>query len=464
MGERRTRELWIDDSVGQPAVPAHALLLSLISLAVPVLSSSFFPDWTNSELGFLIWLLALIPAFLLSFYRGWRGASVALAGAMAMFSLVQVALLLFGVDAPAPEAMVAGVLILITVCLGSGWLAEQFRQALRKAEALALTDVGSGLPNRRHAMLHLQRAFAAAERGDTVSVVLFDLDHFKQINDRFGHPYGDGVIQQFAELLQYETRSMHLSARFGGEEFIAVLDEVRAPDAVTFAEGVRARFADATSTAAGGKVTVSAGVAEYEPGMASPEVLIAASDQALYRAKSQGRDRTVLLARMGQSPHTTPEPASLPAEATAGHGESVLIVDDDPGVLQLMTKALGARGYATITASTPEEALKIARTVQPPVALLIVDVIMPAMSGFRLVEMLAAVIGRTRVLYVSGYSRDDVEWSGVPGDLKMFLGKPFPLDRLIEAVHALLHAPMPVAAPPVAAPGATVHTEPGSHT
>lgn len=426
----------------RPAVPPHALLLSLLSLSVPVLSSSLFPGWTNTEYGFLVWLLALIPAFLLSFHRGWRGASVALAGAMAVFALMQVALLLTGSSAPRPEAMVAAVFILIMVCLGSGWLAERFRQALMRAEQLALTDSGSGLPNRRHAMLHLQRAFAAAERGDALTVVLFDLDHFKQINDRFGHPYGDGVIQQFARLVESETRGMNLSARFGGEEFIAVLDEVSAQAAFVFAERVRRRFAEATAEQASGPLTVSAGVAAYERGMASPEVLVAACDQALYRAKSQGRDRTVVLGRMGQSGEAL-RVAALSADETAGRGETILVVDDDTNVLRLLVRALKQRGYNPVSAATPEEALALARRLGAAVDLLIVDVIMPAMSGFRLAEMLAAAHSAIRVLYISGYSRDDVDWQGVPGGTKAFLPKPFTIDRLLEAVRALIDAPAP---------------------
>lgn len=443
--KRQPRELWVDDTVERQAVPAHALLLSLVSLWVPVLSSSFFPDWTNSELGFLVWLLALIPAFLLSFYRGWRGASVALAAAMAVFSIVQVALLLTGADAPAPEAMVAGVFILISVCLGSGWLAERFREALRRAEQLALTDVGSGLPNRRHAMLHLQRAFAAAERGSSVSVVIFDLDRFKQINDRFGHLFGDRIIQQFARVLQAETRGMHLSARFGGEEFIAILDEATAQEAVVFADRVRRRLTDATAEGVGGRVTVSAGVAEYEPGMASPDVLIAASDQALYRAKSQGRDRTVALERMGPSTESLRvTPRSSDADRD-GRGETLLVVDDDPNVLQLVVRALAQRGYRVERAGSADEALEVVRRIGRPIDLLVVDVIMPAMSGFRLVEMLGHVDGSRRVLYMSGYSRDDVEWSGVPGQVKAFLPKPFTLEQMLESVRAVLDAPGPVA-------------------
>lgn len=276
-------------------VPPQALLLSLLSLWVPVASSSFFPEWTNEDVGLLVWLLALIPPFLLSYYRGWRGASLALAGGMAAFTGAQVVVTAVGATVPPPEIIVGLIIVLICVSLGSGVLSSLFHRSLGQAEQMALTDPGTGLANRRHGMLHLQRAFAAAERGSALSLVMFDLDKFKSVNDEFGHQTGDEALRVFAEILQGHTRHMHLSVRFGGEEFMAVLDEIKPEGARIMAEKVREALQNYTF--AWGQITVSAGIASYEDGMASPDVLIAAADEALYLAKADGGNQVVIAGR-----------------------------------------------------------------------------------------------------------------------------------------------------------------------
>lgn len=421
-------------------VPPLALLLSLLCLWVPILSSSLFPSLTSAEVGVLVWLLALVPPFLLSYYRGWRGASVALAGGMAAVAFSEVGLILLGAGAPRPELMLGVVVVLIVVALGSGLISSLFHRSLGEAERMALTDPGTGLANRRHAMLHLQRAFAAAQRGRALSVVLFDLDHFKQVNDRFGHHVGDDVLRAFGEVLGAQTRAMHLAARFGGEEFLVVLDDLETAGAAVLAERIREGLRALELPC--GVVTASAGISQYEAGMASPDVLIAAADQALYRAKAAGRDRVVVLGRQGVEASAEDIPAREPAQAD-GNGELVLLVDDDPMVLRTLARALRRRRYQPIEASDPHHALEIARGLPEPVELVITDVVMPGMSGFRLVEMLMEIQPTVRALYISGYSREEVRWSGVPGAVRAFLPKPLSLDALAAAVRRTLDAPLP---------------------
>jgi len=276
-------------------VPPQALLLSLLSLWVPILTSALFPDWTNADVGVLVWLLALIPPFLLSYYRGWRGASVALAGGMAAFALAQVFVTLLGAAIPGPDLMMGILVVFIGVAMGSGVISSVFHRSLDAAEAMALTDPGTGLPNRRHGMVHLSRAFAAAERGEPLSVIMYDLDKFKRVNDRFGHQKGDEVLRTFADILRSNTRTMNLSARVGGEEFLTILDGGDAEEATKLAE--RVVTACRETPWPWGPLTVSAGIAEFEDGMASPDALVAAADQALYQAKSQGGDTVVSLDR-----------------------------------------------------------------------------------------------------------------------------------------------------------------------
>ncbi|MFO8175218.1 MAG: diguanylate cyclase [Gemmatimonadota bacterium] len=159
-------------------------------------------------------------------------------------------------------------------------------------QALSLTDPLTGLPNRRHLDIHLQREIAAARRGRSVCAVIFDLDDFKAHNDRLGHVVGDKILRRFGRLLQGETRAMNLSARYGGDEFISVLTEIRHDGALLQAERVADRLKKDPELAQYG-VTVSYGIGEFDPSnMFQGEDLVKAADINLYQAKvRRGRDQ-----------------------------------------------------------------------------------------------------------------------------------------------------------------------------
>ncbi len=270
-------------------VPPRALALSLAALAIPVLATTLLPEWLERDGALLIWLPALLPTFLLTYYRGRRGASLALAAGMATLALTQVEIILLDLAPPQWGLVLTVVVILVSVCLGTGWLGELLDQERERAARSALNDVLTGLANRRYFQMFLDTAWAAAVRGRELSVVFFDLDHFKQINDRHGHAEGDRVLKAFGEVLAGRTRRMSLSARIGGEEFISVLVDCDIDGAETFAEYVRQGLAEIDF--GWGHVTTSVGVSALEDGMDSPDVLVAAADRAVYAAKRQGRDR-----------------------------------------------------------------------------------------------------------------------------------------------------------------------------
>ena len=285
-------------------VPIRALLLSLGALSIPVLGALAIPD-TLGEFGALLWLLALIPAFLLAFYRGWRGAATALAFGMATLSVTQVVALALGLTIP--STLVGVVIAYVGGALGIGWLAELLHQQRGAAQALAYTDNLTHLPNRRRVRIVLENEFAAAMRGRPLAVVLFDLDNFKEYNDHYGHAAGDEALKVFGGVLLETTRQMNISGRFGGEEFLSVLAESSSDGAMVFAERVRASL-----RAAGlgkGPLTVSAGVAAFHPGMKTPDELLAGADHALYRSKREGRDCVRLFGKtsMGSEVEATTE-------------------------------------------------------------------------------------------------------------------------------------------------------------
>jgi diguanylate cyclase (GGDEF)-like protein len=166
----------------------------------------------------------------------------------------------------------------------------------------ALSDELTGLLNRRGVLQAAQGLIARQTRkGRSVSALMFDLDHFKSINDTFGHAIGDKALHLFAVTASASTRTTDIVGRFGGEEFVALLPATLA-EAKIVAERIRKGFETVGVTVAGCnlKATVSIGVAAGQPGT-DVVALLAAADAALYRAKANGRNR-VEAARDGEMP------------------------------------------------------------------------------------------------------------------------------------------------------------------
>jgi two-component system cell cycle response regulator len=163
----------------------------------------------------------------------------------------------------------------------------------------AMSDELTGLANRRAADQLLDAALAGGER---VLAILIDVDHFKQVNDVFGHPAGDLVLMQVARAIKASTRGADLAARYGGEEFLVVVRgaglEVASRIGDRYRSAVRRVELPAVAAAAGrasGPVTVSIGIAGIaHDGAGARRALLAAADAALYEAKDTGRDRVVV--------------------------------------------------------------------------------------------------------------------------------------------------------------------------
>ena len=186
-------------------------------------------------------------------------------------------------------------------------------QALRHHRDAAVTDELTGVLNRRGVLQAAQQLIAdQARKGEAVSALMFDLDHFKKINDRFGHAVGDEALHLFAATARVSMRASDIVGRLGGEEFVALLPGTIA-DAKIVAERVRRTFEAAGVTVAGHDLhaTVSVGAACGAPGT-DIVALLAAADAALYRAKASGRNR-VELAQEGERSAMPVLIASAPA-------------------------------------------------------------------------------------------------------------------------------------------------------
>lgn len=157
---------------------------------------------------------------------------------------------------------------------------------------LAITDQLTGIANRRHfvSALEVERERANRHRNE-LSVILFDIDHFKQINDEHGHDVGDAVLVEVASRIRAQIRKVDVFARYGGEEFVVLAASTTAADASKLAEKFRHLLAN-THFERVGQVTASFGVSQYQPGEELHRLLKRA-DEALYHAKSKGRNLVV---------------------------------------------------------------------------------------------------------------------------------------------------------------------------
>ena len=162
-------------------------------------------------------------------------------------------------------------------------------------ERLTRTDPLTGLANRRELDRILESEFKRSRRyGIPFAVAMADVDFFKSVNDEYGHPVGDVVLQRVAETMRDIVRETDCGGRFGGEEFLAILGTNDVEGAKVFAERWRRAVEDIKVEVTGGEsigVTISIGIASWDPKLKSPQPMIENADAALYRAKELGRNR-----------------------------------------------------------------------------------------------------------------------------------------------------------------------------
>jgi len=413
---------------------------------VPVVGALAFPA-ALGEQGALLWLLALVPAFLLAYYKGWRGVATALAAGMATLSLTQAvaAWLVLRI----PDLLLGVVVAYLAIALGIGILAEFLHRDRDVVEDLAFTDPLTRLPNRRHALVFLENEFAAAQRGRLLAVALFDLDRFKQYNDTYGHQAGDEAIRSFADVLARTTRRMNLSSRFGGEEYMSVLAGSEPEGAMVFAE--RVRMALQAQHLGDPPLTVSAGVAAYDASMASMDELLAAADQALYEAKKDGRNCVRLYGGAGGLKVALPDaeteasiqasspramesrqgPAAPEAEAPGqrgfGAGRRALVVEDNEQVLNLLGAYLREEGFQVALAADARKALLELRNEFDVV---VSDLKLPGASGHDVVSAVKARWPSTQVVVITGIQDAQVAADALNAGADRYLFKPFGMPEL----------------------------------
>jgi two-component system cell cycle response regulator len=175
---------------------------------------------------------------------------------------------------------------------------DYLRSNLDHSLELAVTDQLTGLHNRRYMSGQLEALMRrAAQGGEPVSVLVIDIDHFKKVNDSFGHDVGDEVLSEFAVRLASNVRAIDLPVRHGGEEFVVVMPDTDLEDARRIAERIRLHVAGAPFRVMGGEellaVTISIGVACSSGPDDTSQALVKRADEAVYEAKSRGRNRVI---------------------------------------------------------------------------------------------------------------------------------------------------------------------------
>jgi len=252
-------------------------------------------------------------------------------------------------------------------------LEQSLKQVIEERRRMAMTDALTGTHNRRYFMSHLRRELKRGRRyGGPVSLLVLDIDHFKKINDRYGHASGDSVLVEFARRLQESLpRESDWVARLGGEEFAAVLPQTDLGGARVVAEKLRVAVHGAPMRTVGGaiQVTVSIGVSGTpvfaNADEATVEQLLRRADDCLYTSKRGGRDRVTV-------------DGDIPVNSKSLR--KLLYVDDDADIREIVQMSLSLDGTMEVFTSDGGERALLKMQVEKP-DLVVLDVMMPGMDG-----------------------------------------------------------------------------------
>ncbi len=264
-----------------------AATLARRKFALALIGGTFFFLWVSLVLlgQEEFWPLLAAPVLLSAWYFFEAGA---------LATIILTGLLLVQAPFGKPAAIVIAVSTFGLTGLGLGWGQRRQKLAHRHTLRTSVTDSLTGLYNYGYFMECLDRELHRAQRyGGSVTLVMFDIDHFKLFNDHFGHQAGNDALVAVAATLRREKRASDVAARFGGEEFVLLIPGNETAGIET-AGRLRRAIAQVQVPVGGGAttgLTVSAGVASYPQGAGSKEELLSRADQLLYTSKKSGRNR-----------------------------------------------------------------------------------------------------------------------------------------------------------------------------
>lgn len=282
-----------------------AYIGSIVAVAQPLTSTPLYFIW---------------PTLTAAYFLGRRGLALALLGSGLSFTI---ALSVNQAAENALQTFTSTWAVIMIVGLLVALLRERMDRLIHDLEHTASTDMLTGLVNRRTFEAIMHREIERARRGgNPLSIALFDLDHFKAINDRLGHAEGDRALKRFAGLLQSSCRLVDVPARIGGEEFALIISNADAEGARIYAERLLRTVLEETKDDLA-PLSVSIGITELSGPDDTLDVLLLSADRALYEAKHRGRARVIVArpASPSQMDHTgqrlelTDRPGSAPQRA-----------------------------------------------------------------------------------------------------------------------------------------------------
>jgi diguanylate cyclase (GGDEF)-like protein len=245
------------------------------------------------KLSMFLWSIYLIPNFLLMYmYPKWK----VIFGSMLFYSFLKYSYEFYFEDVFSDRietmalflSSIVNGAILITV----GYFNMRYHQLFTHVQKLSLVDPLTGLFNRRYFNLYLEKAILLCEK-DFLVLVMIDIDHFKNINDQYGHQCGDEALKHISDIIKNNIRNSDGYVRFGGEEFAIILPNTNLERGLAFAERIRAAVDQSTFTYKNNQIhfTISLGVSLYSG--ETEEEFIEKTDKALYQAKENGRNQVV---------------------------------------------------------------------------------------------------------------------------------------------------------------------------
>ncbi|MFW6192290.1 MAG: putative bifunctional diguanylate cyclase/phosphodiesterase [Gemmatimonadota bacterium] len=312
-----TEDILLPQDDPEVAPLRRALGISFLALVVAALVSLAWPSSVDEYAG-LIWVLALIPLFLLSYHRGWKGTAAASATAMVAFTLSEVVVRQLLAQPVDWRLYAVATVVLLVVTVGTAWVTEMLHRKRHEALELAHEDPLTKLANRRHLRQETRGALARAERdGSNAGMLFIDLVRFKRINDNLGHEAGDRVLLELADRLRGSVRTSDTVARVGGDEFAVLLSTLDGvDDAVAAAERVASCF-DEPFASPGKPIRLKAriGVAVYPQHAKDYHELLAHSDRAMYPLDRHAESRIAIFDPAGGEESERPELESKLREA-----------------------------------------------------------------------------------------------------------------------------------------------------
>ena len=285
----------------------------------------------------------------------------------------------------------------------------------RRMRQLAVHDSMTGLYNRAFLEQELERAWQLSRRyGHSITVAMLDLDHFKTMNDTYGHLVGDQILCEFSNLLKQASRASDVVARYGGDEFTILFPEGDLANGISFGTRLAGALAEFTfcKETLKLKLTVSIGTASSQSSgpTASAHELLARADQALYAAKQGGRNTIrIWTDNSAQKPAlavNAPMPVTIAsqADATPPTKGKILVVDDDPNVGRYLSNLLTHERYEVAVKTSAEEAFQhFMQNPQGP-DIVITDLKMPGRDGIDLIHKIHNVNARIVAILITGFA------------------------------------------------------------